>query len=161
MHVTFCASKILSYTVRGVRWYPAYCFISYFIIIKGYIYTVLYLNCHLAEDVRYFYSNNVSYVGLYSLILQFMLCVSYCVGFPYISYTTDYFTTKFLTYINVYNHNSTHRPLHRIPRPFYEGRLQSSWTRGSAPLLCRGRRWLLWQVVVVRVNVVVAWSSSL
>jgi len=25
----------------------------------------------------------------------------------------------------------------------YEGRLQSSWTGGSAPLLCRERRWLL------------------
>jgi len=29
----------------------------------------------------------------------------------------------------------------------YEGRLKSSWTGGSAPLLCRGRRWLLCQVV--------------
>jgi len=29
----------------------------------------------------------------------------------------------------------------------YEGRLLSSWTGGSAPLLCRRRRWLLCQVV--------------
>jgi len=29
----------------------------------------------------------------------------------------------------------------------YDGRLKSSWTGGSAPLLCRGRRWLLCQVV--------------
>jgi hypothetical protein len=31
----------------------------------------------------------------------------------------------------------------------YEGRLKSSWTGGSAPLLCRGRQWLLYQAVVV------------
>jgi hypothetical protein len=31
----------------------------------------------------------------------------------------------------------------------YEGHLRSSWTGGSAPLLCKGRRWLLCQVVVV------------
>jgi len=29
----------------------------------------------------------------------------------------------------------------------YEGRFRSSWTGGSAPLLCRGRRWLLCQIV--------------
>jgi hypothetical protein len=34
----------------------------------------------------------------------------------------------------------------------YEGRLKSSWTGGSAPLLRRGRRWLLCQVVVVGVT---------
>jgi hypothetical protein len=34
----------------------------------------------------------------------------------------------------------------------YEGHLKSSWIGGSAPLLCRGRRWLLWQVVVVGVT---------
>jgi hypothetical protein len=34
----------------------------------------------------------------------------------------------------------------------YEDRLQSSWTGGSAPLLCRGRRWLLCQVIVVGVT---------
>jgi hypothetical protein len=36
--------------------------------------------------------------------------------------------------------------------PIYEGRLKSSWNGGSAPLLCRGRRWLLCQVVVVGVT---------
>jgi hypothetical protein len=36
----------------------------------------------------------------------------------------------------------------------YEGCLKSSWTGGSTLLLCRGRQWLLCQVVVV-------WSSSL
>jgi len=34
----------------------------------------------------------------------------------------------------------------------YEGRLKSLWTGGSTPLLCRGRRWLLCQVVVVGVT---------
>jgi hypothetical protein len=34
----------------------------------------------------------------------------------------------------------------------YEGCLKNSWTGGSAPLLCRGRRWLLCQVVVVGVK---------
>jgi hypothetical protein len=34
-----------------------------------------------------------------------------------------------------------------------------SWTGGGAPLLCRGRRGLLYQVVVVGGNVAVAWSS--
>jgi len=34
----------------------------------------------------------------------------------------------------------------------YEGRWKSSWTGGIAPLLCRGRRWLLCQVVVVGVT---------
>jgi len=34
----------------------------------------------------------------------------------------------------------------------YEGRLISSWTDCSAPLLFRGRRWLLCQVVVVGVT---------
>jgi hypothetical protein len=38
--------------------------------------------------------------------------------------------------------------LHKIRRQF-----ENSWTDASAPLLCRGRRWLLCQVVV-------AWSSS-
>jgi len=33
-----------------------------------------------------------------------------------------------------------------------EGYFKSSWTRGSAPLLCRERRWLLCQVVAVRVT---------
>jgi hypothetical protein len=37
-------------------------------------------------------------------------------------------------------------------RPIYEGRFKSLWTGGSAPLLCRGRRWLLCQVVVVGVT---------
>jgi len=31
----------------------------------------------------------------------------------------------------------------------YEDNLKSSWTDGSVPLLCRGMRWLLCQVVVV------------
>jgi hypothetical protein len=43
----------------------------------------------------------------------------------------------------------------------YEGHLKSSWTGVSEPLLCRGRWWLLCQVIVVGGNVVVAWSSSL
>jgi len=30
--------------------------------------------------------------------------------------------------------------------------LKGSWTGGLAPLLCRGRRWLLCQVVVVVVT---------
>jgi hypothetical protein len=34
----------------------------------------------------------------------------------------------------------------------YEGCFKSSWTGGSEPLLCRGRRWLLCQVVVVGVT---------
>jgi len=34
-----------------------------------------------------------------------------------------------------------------IQSRFNEDRLKSSWTGGSAPLLCRGRRWLLCQVV--------------
>jgi len=34
----------------------------------------------------------------------------------------------------------------------YKGSLKSSLTGGSAPLLCGGRRWLLCQVVVVRVT---------
>jgi hypothetical protein len=34
----------------------------------------------------------------------------------------------------------------------YDGRLKISWTGRSAPLLCRGRRWLLCQVVVVGVT---------
>jgi hypothetical protein len=37
-------------------------------------------------------------------------------------------------------------------RGIYEGRLKSSWSGGSAPLLYRGRRWLLCQVVVVEVT---------
>jgi uncharacterized protein YegL len=35
---------------------------------------------------------------------------------------------------------------------FLEGRLKNLWTGGSAPLLCRGRRWLLRQVVVVGIT---------
>jgi hypothetical protein len=37
-------------------------------------------------------------------------------------------------------------------KTMYEGRLKSSWIGGSAPLLCRGRRWLLCQVVVAGVT---------
>jgi len=34
-------------------------------------------------------------------------------------------------------------------QPVYECRLKSSWTGGNAPLLRRGRRWMLCRVVVV------------
>jgi len=34
----------------------------------------------------------------------------------------------------------------------YEGHLKGSWTGGDTPLLCRGRSWLLSQVVVVGVT---------
>jgi hypothetical protein len=58
------------------------------------------------------------------------------------------------------------RPLARPRRRWddsskiYEGRLQGSWTGGSAPLLCRGRRWLM-PSCSGEGNVVVAWSSPL
>jgi hypothetical protein len=42
----------------------------------------------------------------------------------------------------------------------YESRLKISWTGGSAPLLRRGRRWLM-PSCSGGDNVVVAWSSSL
>jgi len=32
---------------------------------------------------------------------------------------------------------------------YVQDRLKISWTGGNAPLLCRRRRWLFWQVVVV------------
>jgi hypothetical protein len=37
-------------------------------------------------------------------------------------------------------------------KELYERRLKTSWTSSSAPLLCRRRRWLLRQVVVVGVT---------
>jgi hypothetical protein len=43
--------------------------------------------------------------------------------------------------------------LHYSSTKTYEGRGKSSWTGGSAPLLCK--------VVVVGCNIVVVWSSSL
>jgi hypothetical protein len=52
-----------------------------------------------------------------------------------------------------------HRVLHSL-RLNYEGRLTSSWTGGSAPLLCRQRRWFI-PSCSGGGKVVVAWSSSL
>jgi hypothetical protein len=46
---------------------------------------------------------------------------------------------------------SSSRIIDEINSIKYEGHLKSSWTGGSALLLCRGRRFLLCQVVVVGV----------
>jgi hypothetical protein len=42
----------------------------------------------------------------------------------------------------------TYQQVNRVYKDKYEDHFKSSWTGGSAPLLCKKMRWLLFQVVV-------------